>query len=158
GNSFHFDDSHSVVDNPAIRDLGNVPRFFTDARTFSVEADHQMYRPLVTASLALDYALGGGLDLFWFHFSTFCWYLVQLLLMYVIFRWVLDRACPGPRNGWVAWLAVAIYALHPVSAETVNYVVQRGDLYATLGVVAGVALYAGKPGWRRFGLYLLPAL
>ena len=53
---------------------------------------------------------------------------------------------------------MAIYGLHPVSAETVNYIVQRGDLYATLGVVAGFVVYAWKPGLRRYGVYLLPAL
>jgi hypothetical protein len=35
-NGFHFDDYHTVVDDPAIRSLHNVPRFFTDASTFSV--------------------------------------------------------------------------------------------------------------------------
>ena len=38
GNSFHFDDAHAVVNNPAIRTLGEAGRFFRDARTFSHEA------------------------------------------------------------------------------------------------------------------------
>jgi len=41
-------------------------------------------------------------------------------------------------------------------AETVNYVIQRGDLYCTLGCVAALLLYARWPGLRRTGLYLLP--
>src|SRR5690349_5226040 len=61
GNQFHFDDFHTVTGNPAIRSLRAVPRFFTDARTFSILPSHQSYRPLVTASLALDYWIGGGL-------------------------------------------------------------------------------------------------
>ena len=59
-NEFHFDDSHTVVDNPTIRSLHNVPRFLTDASTFSVLPANQTYRPMVSASLALDYALGHG--------------------------------------------------------------------------------------------------
>ena len=35
-NSFHFDDAHTVVNNAAIQSMKNVPRFFTDARTFMV--------------------------------------------------------------------------------------------------------------------------
>jgi protein O-mannosyl-transferase len=35
-NGFHFDDFHTVVDNPAIRSLHTIPRFFRDATTFSV--------------------------------------------------------------------------------------------------------------------------
>src|SRR5665213_4345049 len=34
-NTFHFDDSHTVTDNPWIRSLHNVPRFFADGTTFS---------------------------------------------------------------------------------------------------------------------------
>lgn len=158
GNTFHFDDSHTVVDNPAIRSIANIPRFFADATTFSVEPAHQTYRPLVTASLAIDYALSGGLAPFWFHLSTFFWFLVQLLLMYALYVVVLDSTRPMAHNWWLAWFAVALYGLHPASAETVNYIVQRGDLYSTLGVVAGVVVYAWKPNLRRFGLYLVPAL
>jgi len=29
-NSFHFDDSHAIVENRFVRDLHNVPGFFTE--------------------------------------------------------------------------------------------------------------------------------
>jgi tetratricopeptide (TPR) repeat protein len=41
-------------------------------------------------------------------------------------------------------------------AETINYIIQRGDLYCTLGSVAALVLYARHPFLRRTGLYLLP--
>src|ERR1700733_9126047 len=69
-NSFHFDDGHTIVDNPYIRDLHNIPRFFTDGRTFSVLPANRTYRPLVSTSLAIDYRLGHGLEPSWFHIST----------------------------------------------------------------------------------------
>ena len=50
-NEFHFDDRHTITDNPAIRSLANVPRFFTDSTTFSLLPTHQVYRPLLTAKL-----------------------------------------------------------------------------------------------------------
>ena len=59
GNSFHFDDSHTVQENPYIRDLRNIPRIFTDADTFSTLPANRTWRPIVTASLAVDYWLGG---------------------------------------------------------------------------------------------------
>ena len=61
-NSFHFDDAHTIIDNPYIRDLRFVPRFFVDARTLSVLPEQQGYRPLLPASFALDYWLAGGLQ------------------------------------------------------------------------------------------------
>ena len=44
GNSFHYDDFHSIVDNPHIRSLANIPEFFADPATFSSQAS-PMYRP-----------------------------------------------------------------------------------------------------------------
>jgi hypothetical protein len=156
-NAFHFDDSHAVVFNPYIRDVHNIPRFFTDARTFTVLPRNRMYRPILSTTLAVDYWLGDGLEPFWFHASTFFWYLVQLALMYSLFRKICDLARPDPRNYRVALTATAWYGLHPGMAETVNYVVQRGDLFVALGVIAAIWVYVARPALRKYGLYLLPA-
>ena len=45
--SFHYDDFHSIVDNPHIRDLRNSGSFFVDLRMFSNDAAKAMYRPLL---------------------------------------------------------------------------------------------------------------
>lgn len=155
-NDFHFDDSHAVVNNPFIRDLHNLPRFWTDTRVSSTLPDHAMYRPVVTTSLALDYRLGRGLHPFFFHLSSFLWFSVELILLFYLFRRIMDRAAPAAANLWIAALAAACYGLHPAIAETVNYVIQRADLYATLGVVASLLWFAARPAQRRFGLYLIP--
>jgi tetratricopeptide (TPR) repeat protein len=155
-NSFHFDDSHTIVDNIFIRDLHNVPRFFTDATTFTSLPANQTWRPIVSLSLAVDYRLAHGLNPVWFHASTFFWFLVQLALMFVLFRHLLDATGTRPANPFVALFATLWYALHPAIAETVNYIIQRADLYATLAVVASLVMYIYLPGLRKFGLYLLP--
>jgi hypothetical protein len=156
-NSFFLDDFHTIRDNVYIRYLGNIPRFFTDSTTFSVAPENRSWRPLVTTSLAIDYWLGGGFEsAFYFHLSTFLWFLLQLLLMYGLYRLLLERARPQPHNFWIAWFAVAWYGLHPAIAETVNYIIQRGDLLSTLGVVAALFIYARFPARRLHGLYLIP--
>ena len=157
-NGFHFDDSHAIVDNPYIRSLKNIPRFFTDAGTFSVLPANRTYRPVVSVSLALDYWLAGGLQPLYFQASTFFWYLLQLILIYALFRRICDLTYPGrgTLNQWIPLFAASLYGLHPAIAETVNYVIQRGEVYSTLGVVGGMALYAWAPPVRRIGLYLLP--
>jgi tetratricopeptide (TPR) repeat protein len=155
-NGFHFDDSHTITDNPYIRDLSNIPRFFTDATTFSIYPRHHIYRPIVSASLALDYRLGGGYDVFWFHLSTFLVYLVQLIAMYVLFAAILDAVRRDSRNRYIALFGTALYGLHPAMAETVNYIIQRGDVYVACGIVSGLALYACLPRWRVWGIYLIP--
>lgn len=150
GNSFHFDDFHTVTDNVHIRTLANVPRFFTDVATFSVLPTHQLYRPVVTTSLAIDYWLGGGLTPLAFHATTFFWFFVLLVCVYALFLSALD----GQRS--LALFGAALYGLHPVMPETVNYIIQRGDLYSTLGVVAALVVYIRWPQQRRLGLYLIP--
>jgi Flp pilus assembly protein TadD len=156
-NGFHFDDSHAIVDNPAIRSLANVPRFFTDATTFSVLPSNQSYRPVLQTTLAIDYWLGGGDTRWVFQATTFAWFLAQMAAMYLLFAVVLSRS--GNQDaGAVALLATALFGVHPAVAETVNYVIQRGEILSTLGVVFGLALYAARPGWRRWGLYLLPLI
>src|ERR1700728_4406229 len=56
---FHLDDIHTTVQNPWIRDLRNFPKFFTDTDTSGVLPSNRVFRPLLTASLAIDYWLGG---------------------------------------------------------------------------------------------------
>lgn len=155
-NSFHFDDFHTVTDNPAIRSLSNIPRFFTDATTFSVLPANRTYRPIVSTTLAVDYALGHSYAPFWFHVSTFLFFLVLILVLYGFYCTLLDRIRPSSDNAWLALFGAAWFGLHPAMAETVNYVIQRGDLYCTLGCVTALFLYARYPALRRTGLYLLP--
>jgi tetratricopeptide (TPR) repeat protein len=157
-NSFHFDDFNTITQNPAIRSLAQVPHFFIDARTYSILPTHYSYRPLVTASDALDYWLAGGLNPFWFHISTFVCYVLQLALMYLLFVRILNLSRPSPNNAYIALFASAWYGLHPASAETVNYIGQRADLQVALGVIAGLVVYCYWPAGRRWGLYLLPPM
>lgn len=155
-NGFQFDDSHAIQYNPAIRSLANIPRMFTDSSTFSILRSGQSYRPVVSASLAIDYALAGGLKPFWFHLSTFFWLCVLVACLYALAFRVFESVSPnGPRNPQLAWLAAGLFGLHPAGAETVNYIIQRGDLYVVLAIAGGVALYAWAPDQRRFGLYLV---
>ena len=157
-NAFHFDDGHTVENNVYIRDLHNIPLFFKDGSTFSSLPTNQSWRPIVSMSLAIDYALGHGLNPLWFHISTFFWFLVQLVLMFFLYESVLEAAAPNPVNRYVALFTATLYGLHPALAETVNYVIQRGDLYSTLAVVAGLVMYIRLPRLRKFGLYLLPVI
>jgi protein O-mannosyl-transferase len=155
-NGFHFDDFHTVVDNPAIRSLHNIPRFFRDATTFSVLPANRTYRPMVSTTLALDYALGRGYVPVWFHVGTFGLFLGLVVLLDALYRLLLDKIRPSPANAWIALFGAAWFGLHPAMAETVNYVIQRGDLYCTLGCVAALFLFARYPRLRRTGIYLLP--
>lgn len=155
-NAFHFDDSHTIENNLYIRNLKNIPLFFKDATTFSTLPSNQAYRPVVTTSLAIDYWLGNGYNLFYFHLSTFVFYLIQGVLMLLFFVRIFDIANKHHLNYYIALMAVAWYLLHPAMAETVNYVIARSDTQSTFFVVLAFVLYTYSRFCRQTFLYLLP--
>lgn len=57
GNGFHYDDTHSILQNHSVRSLANIPLYFLDSGTFSSEPAMAMYRPLLLVSYAVNYAL-----------------------------------------------------------------------------------------------------
>ena len=57
-NAFQYDDRHSIVENPHLRALDNIPAFFSHPEYFSRDADKAMYRPLLLVTFALNYAWG----------------------------------------------------------------------------------------------------
>jgi len=156
-NAFHFDDSHTIENNLFIRELSNIPRFFTDGTTFSSLPTNQSYRPLLTTSLAIDYALQGSInDTFWFHFTSFLFFLLQIFPMMILYRALLHGKIPANTAWFISLAAVAWYMLHPVNAETVNYLIQRGDSLSTFFVLCGFAIYLSWPSGKKYYLYLIP--
>lgn len=139
GNSFHFDDFPTIVNNPWLAHTSNIGRFFTNPRTFSAAKETADYRPLLSTLFALDYSLGGGAKAFIFQASNFLWFTLQLLAIYALFRLI-----PGG-NHYAALFGTFLYGLHPVTADTVNYPLQRGTIIGSLGVIAGLVLWIYWP-------------
>lgn len=159
-NPFHFDDEHTIVTNTAIRDIGNIPRFFTDATTTSSLPANQAYRPGLTALNAIDHWMGGKdhPDPFWFHVSIFVSYVLLGFLLFFLFLDIFNKASAHRWNPWFAWFATGWFWLHTANAETINYIIARSDSFSTLMIVLAFVIYIYKPRWRKFYLYLLPVL
>lgn len=155
-NSFHFDDSHTIQNNLFIQDIKNIPLFFKDGSTFSSLPSNQSYRPVVSTSLALDYWMGGGYDLFWFHLSSFILFLLQGILMFFLIFKLFDSSYRNSWNFYIAMAATTWYMLHPANAETINYIIARSDLQSTFCVILGFVLYIFSPFCRKTFLYLIP--
>ncbi len=147
-NSFHFDDSHVIESNAYLRSLRNVPLFFKDAHTFSSLPQNSTYRPLVTLSLALDYARGHGLAPRQFHITQIALMLLTGVLLVVFFIPIAGE--------WPALFAAALFCLHTANTETLNLISARSELISTIGLVATFILYQRSPFARRTLLYLIP--
>jgi tetratricopeptide (TPR) repeat protein len=157
-NGFHFDDSHVIVDNVAIRSLHDVGRFFTDATSYTARPQNASYRPLLTLSFALDYWAGGGLEPLVFHRTQFCLLLLVGTLLVPFYKRLADLGEPARGNRYLALFAATWFCVHTANTETVNYISSRSSLIATLGVVASFLIYMAWPGGRKTLVYLLPML
>ncbi len=150
-NGFHFDDWHTVQENPYIKNIKNIPLFFTSSSTFSVLPQHQSYRPLLETTFAIDYWIAGGLKPFYFHMTSFLLFLLQCTLLYFIFFKVLNN------DRYFALFATAVYGLHTAMAETVNYISARSDILSTGLIVLALFLYIYSKLSKKYFLYLIPA-
>ncbi|MFC1511129.1 tetratricopeptide repeat protein [Candidatus Margulisiibacteriota bacterium] len=155
-NSFHFDDFHTIVDNPHIRSLDNTLSFFTDPQTATILPAVSSLRSLCTLSAAIDYKLGHGYNPFYFHLSSFLWYIIQLIFMFFLFQFLFDKVLKHDWNNWLALFGVGWYGLHTASAETINYISARSDLLSTALVIIALVAYVRAPFFRKSGLYLIP--
>ncbi len=129
---FHYDDLHSIVYNPHLRTLANLPRFFFDPATFSGQANGFMFRPLVVASYALNRALAGP-DPWSFRLVNLVLHAGCALLVGRLAReWGLTR--------WAAAAAAAGFLVHPAHVEPASYISCRSDLLAAFLMLASLWL------------------
>ena len=147
-NSFHFDDSHVIESNRYLRSLEHVPRYFTDAQTFSSLPQNATYRPLVTLSLALDYAWTDSLDPRPFHVTQIALLLMTGALLVVFFARFL--------GAWPALFAATLFCVHTANTETMNIISARSELLSAIGLLGAFVLYQRSPFARRTLLYLVP--
>lgn len=143
GHSFHYDDEHSILENPHLRSLANAPRFFFDPGTFSGMPEARMYRPLLLVTYALNYAIDA--------YDPFGYHLVNLLL-HLVNAALLWRVAPAlGASPSAALVAGLIFAVHPVLSESVNYVSSRSSLLATALLLLAFSALASavKRGGKR---------
>ena len=124
GNSFHFDDGHSIVDNENIRSLSLIPYFFIDAGNFSALPDVNMYRPLLLCSYAVNYALGS--------YNTVGYHFINLMLHIINALMVLRLVRALNITGRAEFLAGIFFVCHPLMTEPLNYISSRSSILVTL--------------------------
>ncbi|MBN2746013.1 MAG: hypothetical protein JXR34_04740 [Bacteroidales bacterium] len=163
-NSFHFDDGHTIQNNLYIRSLHNIPDFFTEgAYTFSTLPANQVYRPMVSTSLAIDFWISStfdkdhsGFNTFYYHLSMFVQYLLMLVLLYLLIVKLLSKFGDGNYLRWFAFGGTVYFGFHLTNGETLNYIISRSDLISTFFVIAALDVFLYFPRLRKTGLYIIP--
>ncbi|MGH7820826.1 MAG: hypothetical protein ACREQ9_13740, partial [Candidatus Binatia bacterium] len=150
--AFVFDDRAAIVDNPTIRHPSWVlyPPFATSVHG----------RPVVNLSLALNYAIG-GFAVESYHAFNLTIHLLAALALFAIVRRTLALPVLHEKYGGVATeiaTAVALlWVVHPLTTESVTYVIQRTELM--MGLCYLLTLYclirsaqSPRPRWWYAGV------
>jgi hypothetical protein len=122
GNDFAFDDKLAIVENPLIKHLQNIPTLFASGYWAQSPRMGKLYRPLVTSSYAINYALG-GLQPLGYHLLNLMLHLGVCLLLYRLALRLFHH-----REG--ALVAAALFAVHPLHTEAVTGIVGRAEVCA----------------------------
>ncbi len=98
-----------------------------------------LYRPLASLGFALEWAAGGGI-VGVFRLVSILMYLATTAVVFGLTRQLLT---PG-----FAWLAAALFAVHPVHTEVVGIAINQSEMGATLLTTLALSCFIR---WRRLG-------
>lgn len=157
-NPFHFDDSHTIETNAAIRDIKNISRFFVDGTTSSSLPANQAYRPGLTTLNAIDFWLGGEKEPvpFYYHRSIFIVFVLLGIALFFFFLKIYNLAYEHKNNKWVALFTVTFFCYHTANAETINYIIQRAESFSTFMIILAFLIYFYLPKVHKFYLFIIP--
>ncbi len=153
GNGFIGDDQFQLLRNPLIKDIGAIPRIFGQSVWSFLGVTGNYYRPLQFLVYLAIYQFA-GLSAPAFHGFMILLHAVNAVLLYLFVR----RLAPGP----AAWAAAALFAVHPIHTEPVDWIAALPDLMLTTLALTGLLCFArqkGEPSGRQIvghcAIYLL---
>ena len=130
-NGFAYDDRWIIVQNANAHSL-NRPWELFGSTYWPTSRGASLYRPLTILIYAAQWVFGGGAP-FLYHFVNVSLYVVDSVLVLL-----LGLQCL-PRSG--AWVAAALFAVHPVHVEAVANVVGQAELWTGLVLLSAVLIY-----------------
>jgi tetratricopeptide (TPR) repeat protein len=139
---FVWDDDAYVTKNPLLTAPDGLRRIW-----FSLDSPSQ-YFPLVYTTFRFEHAIW-GLDPLGYHIVNVLLHAINALLVWTLLR---RLSIPG------AWLAGAIFALHPVHVESVAWITERKNVLSTLFYLLAILAWLRFTAkstvhpWRHYGL------
>ncbi len=158
--AFVYDDKTQIVDNPWIRDIGNIPEIFSKSVSSyqSRRVTSNYYRPLMHVVYMLNYHIF-GLKPWGFHLVNILFHCSVSVLVFLIIRRFL------PEHGITSslvylsppFIAAMLFASHPVHTEAVTWIAGLPDVSFTFFYLLSLYLYISfRDGAKR--CYLLSIL
>jgi protein O-mannosyl-transferase len=130
-NGFTYDDRYVIQMNDAVHHVGRIWKVFVSSYWPPLWGGDG-YRPFTMAAFAVEWAAGGGAP--WvFHAVNILLYVATTLGVFALSLLMLPE--------WPAWIAAALFAVHPVHVEAVANVVGQSELWVGCATVFAVFLY-----------------
>ena len=135
-NDFVFDDESVVQGDHSITQLSSIPKYFTAQEGFH-KIIGKYYRPVVSTTYALDYALW-GLNAKGFHFTNILIHLIATLLLFAILKTLFANYKYGLL---FALMSALLFGVHTIHTEAVTWVSGRTDTMVTMFFFASFLFY-----------------
>jgi tetratricopeptide (TPR) repeat protein len=128
-NGFVYDDEQQILQNPYVKSWHYLPQIFSTTVWSFVGAagTTNYYRPLMTFTFLALWQIFKDLP-FGFHLFNVTLNAAVVVLVFVAGRQLF-------RDRRVAWLAAALFAIHPVHTEVVDWIAAVPELEVTLFVL-----------------------
>ena len=134
---FVWDDMVLIADNEGIKKwdsfLENFVRDFFDTTDDTIEFKYGYYRPIISLSYMIDYAVW-GLEPWGFHLSNIIFHTMSCILVYLIFNSLFN-------NRSLSIITSLLFACHPIHTESVTWISGRTDIIAGMFFFAAFYLY-----------------
>lgn len=147
-NQFAYDDVYVIQKDARIHSLVHWWHLFADSY-WSKTWGGDGYRPLTILGFAVQWAIGHGSPLV-FHIVNVALYMAMCVAVF----WLLTGILPSVP----AWIASALFAIHPVHVEAVANVVGQSELTVglLLTLAMGLYIYGREQGplsaWRQIAI------
>ncbi len=139
------DDAH--VTRPELRSLEGLGRIWAEVGAT------QQYYPLLHSAFWLEHRLWGDHVLGYHLVNLAQHFAAAVLVMAIVRRLLLARNVPWADGA--AWLAGALFALHPVHVESVAWITEQKNTLSALFYLAAMLVYLSFDSARSRGVYAL---
>ena len=140
--AFQFDDYLHIIANPRVWNLGRPGLYLLET-----------CRPLVMLSVAINYALS-GMDIWSYHGVNLLIHLAAAATLFGLIRHSLQaKTVPDtvkPYSMELAFAATLLWTVHPIQAQSITYIIQRGESLMGLFYLLTLYALARSSGSRRW--------
>jgi hypothetical protein len=135
---FITDDQFQILNNPVVTGAQSLASTFGSGVWAFLGYRGNYYRPLQFLIYGLTYRAFGP-SAFPFHLLTIVLHAVNTVLVFSLARRLLSGRAPA-----AAWVGAALFALHPIHTEAVNWIAALPDVLVTTFALAGVLAFAAQ--------------